>query len=91
MPLTRQERLLLRMLNGGQTAELVATLNPGVETAVRRAENAEFSRFFRAPPADGTTTPLRDTGLDVGMSASAGSAVPIPAKSTESESQGEKQ
>lgn len=88
MPLTRQERLLLRMLHGGETGELVAALAPGAETAVRSMESAQFRAFFLpapviADPQRGAEKPLPDTGLD-------GSPVVMTPKTTLGDSGGEK-
>lgn len=55
MPLTRQERLILRMLAGGGQAELVATLAPASKTALQSRDNAEFANFF-APAVSGDAT-----------------------------------
>lgn len=64
MPLTRQERLLLRLLEGGEKGELVATLAPGHEDALRQKELQEFSTFFRPASPSEAEPPPRDTGLD---------------------------
>lgn len=57
MPLTRQERLLLRLLAGGEQAELVATLAPGAAPLVRSKDNAEFSTFFAPAAVDPNAAP----------------------------------
>ena len=74
--------LLLRMLRGGDTGELVATLAPGAEVAVGSQEKEQFRNFFRpapvsADPAHPAEKPLPDTGLDDG------SAVPPRVVQTE--------
>ncbi len=49
MPLTRQERLLLRMLAGGEQAELAATLSASAEHAMEVREIAQRQEFFVHP------------------------------------------
>lgn len=46
MPLTRQERLLLRMLRGGESAELVATLSSEAGVAMQRQDGLRRQQFF---------------------------------------------
>lgn len=57
LPLTEQERLLLRVVHRGDTQEL-AMLNPAVRRAREAADAAEYQEFFRPPePLAGNTAP----------------------------------
>ena len=48
MPLTQQERLMLRIVHGGDPVEL-AELDPQVRAAQYAQQKAEFKDFFEPP------------------------------------------
>jgi hypothetical protein len=53
MPLTEQERLLLRVVHKGDPEEL-AMLNPVVRAARDAADKAEVEKFFGVSPNEAT-------------------------------------
>jgi hypothetical protein len=55
MPLTEQEKLLLRIVHQGDPVE-IAMLNPVLRDAQNREEEAEVKRFFEPPTAEPSTT-----------------------------------
>ncbi len=86
MPLTRQERLLLRMLAKGEKTELLATLSPGAELRMRIRDDAEFRGFFAPFQVSEDAAQTRgnwpsDAGTATGSSSGVGNDKPIvPAK-----------
>jgi hypothetical protein len=50
LPLTAQERELVRIARNGDPQQL-ATINPETEAKLRAQETAEFDKFFAPPPA----------------------------------------
>ena len=49
MPLTEQEKLLIRILGKGDPVEL-AMLDPGIRNIRATGDKADFDRFFKQPP-----------------------------------------
>lgn len=61
MPLTEQEKLLLRVAHRRDPAN-VAMLNPAAQATLIASEQAQFEKFFAPPPAPPTQPEVKDEG-----------------------------
>jgi hypothetical protein len=61
MPLTEQEKLLLRVAHRRDSANL-AMLNPASQATLIASEQAQFEKFFSPPPAPPTQPEVKDEG-----------------------------